>query len=47
VDARSAQKRTIDDICRHFGDRITTIQPNEYSNYFENVGYASIRSEPL
>ncbi len=41
---RSAQKRTIDDICRHIGGLITTIQPNECRNYFENAGYASIKT---
>ncbi|WP_249147706.1 transposase, partial [Bradyrhizobium jicamae] len=41
---RSAQKRTIDDICHHVGGLITTIQPNECSNYFENAGYASIKT---
>ena len=41
---RSAQKRTIDDICRHIGGLIATIQPNECSNYFENAGYASIKT---
>jgi putative transposase len=38
---RSTQKRTIDVICRHIGSLITTIQPNECSNYFENAGYTS------
>jgi transposase len=41
---RSAQKRTIDDICSHIGSLVTTIQPNECSNYFENAGYASIKT---
>ena len=41
---RSAQKRSIDDICRHLGGLITTIQPNECSNYFENAGYTSIKT---
>ena len=40
---RSAQKRTIDDICRHIGRLVTTIQPSECSNYFENAGYASVK----
>ncbi|SPP97865.1 transposase [Bradyrhizobium vignae] len=44
---RSAQKRTIDDICRHIGGLITTIQRNECSNYFENAGYASMKRETL
>ena len=41
---RSAQKRTIDDISSHLGSLVTTIQPNECSNYFENAGYASIKT---
>ncbi len=40
---RSAQKRSIDDICSHIAGLITTIQPNECSNYFKNAGYASIK----
>ncbi|MCP1737887.1 transposase [Bradyrhizobium japonicum] len=39
----SAQKRTLDDICRHIGGLVTTIQPDECSNYFENAGYSSIK----
>ena len=41
---RSAQKRTIGDICSHLGGLVTTIQPSECSNYFENAGYASIKT---
>src|SRR5947209_6684027 len=41
---RSAQKRTIDDICRHIGSLLAAIQPGECSNYFENAGYASIKT---
>jgi putative transposase len=41
---RSAQKRSIDDICRHIGGLISTIQRNECGNYFENAGYASIKT---
>ncbi len=44
---RSAQKLAIDDICRHIGGLISTIQPNECSNYFQNAGYASIKPETL
>jgi transposase len=40
---RSAQKRSIDDICSHIAGLIKTIQPNECSNYFQNAGYASIK----
>jgi transposase len=41
---RMAQKRTIEDAWRHIGGLITTIQPQECSNYFENAGYASVKS---
>ena len=41
---RAAQKRSIDDISRHLGGLVTTIQPNECRNYFENAGYASIKT---
>ena len=40
---RSAQKRSIDDICRHIGELVSAIQPSECSNYFKNAGYASIK----
>jgi transposase len=41
---RLAQKRTIDDISSHIGSLVKTIQPDECSNYFENAGYASIKT---
>jgi transposase len=41
---RAAQKRTIDDICRHIRSLVTTISPDECRNYFENAGYASIKT---
>jgi transposase len=41
---RAAQKRSIDDISRHLGDLIRTIQPDECKNYFANAGYASIKT---
>ena len=41
---RAAQKRTIDDISRHLGELIQTIQPDECKNYFANAGYASIKT---
>ena len=41
---RSAQKRTIDDVCQHIGSLVTTISPAECSNYFVNAGYASIKT---
>lgn len=44
---RAAQKRTIDEISRHLGELIQTIQPDECKNYFANAGYASIKRETL
>jgi transposase len=41
---RIAQKRSIDDIYRHIGSLVTTIQPDECNNYFKNAGYASIKT---
>ena len=41
---RSAQTRTIDDVCQHIGGLVTTISPAECSNYFANAGYASIKT---
>ncbi|HVX35071.1 MAG TPA: IS630 family transposase, partial [Hyphomicrobium sp.] len=41
---RAAQKRTIDDISRHLGELIQTIQPDECKNDFANAGYASIKT---
>lgn len=41
---RIAQKRTLEDIWRHIGDLVTSIQPTECSNYFANAGYASIKT---
>jgi transposase len=40
---RLAQKRTIDDACRHIGNLITTIEPRECANYLQNAGYASVK----
>ncbi len=40
---RRAQKRTADDVWRHIGSLIVTIQPNECKNYFVNAGYASVK----
>ena len=40
---RIAQKRTLEDTCRHIGDLVTTIQPSECCNYFANAGYASAK----
>ena len=41
---RLAQKRTIDDTWRHIGHLVTTIEPSECSNYFDNAGYASVKT---
>jgi transposase len=38
---RSAQKRTIPDLCRCLGELVRQIQPTECQNYFVNAGYAS------
>jgi len=40
---RTAQKRTIEDVWRHIGRLLATIEPNECDNYFANAGYASIK----
>jgi transposase len=41
---RTAQKRTIEDTCRHLGQLVATIQPRECENYFANAGYASVKT---
>lgn len=38
---RLAQKRTVEDTWRHIGHLVSTIQPAECANDFENAGYAS------
>ncbi|MEJ6850540.1 IS630 family transposase, partial [Sinorhizobium fredii] len=38
------QKRTIEDTWRHIGSLVTTIKPDECSNYFANAGYASVKT---
>lgn len=40
---RMAQQRTVHDNWRHIGDLVATIAPTEYSNYFANAGYASVK----
>jgi transposase len=40
---RMAQKRTIEDLWRHIGSLVSTIEAPECSNYFANAGYASIK----
>ncbi len=41
---RCAQKRTIEDACAYIGSLVATIAPCECKNYFENDGYASVKS---
>ena len=41
---RMAQQRTIDDTWRHVGSLVLSIKPEECSNYFQNSGYASIKT---
>jgi len=41
---RVAQKRTIEDAWRHIGNLVTTMEPEECSNYFANAGYASVKT---
>ena len=40
---RNAQKREIDDIWRHLGRLIDTIEPQQCANYLKNAGYASVK----
>ena len=40
---RAAQKRTVEDLWRHIGSLISTIEAHECRNYFANPGYASIK----
>jgi transposase len=41
---RIAQKRTIDDVWRHIGTLVASINANECNNYFANAGYASVKA---
>ena len=40
---RAAQKRTVEDVWRHIGSLVQTIEPTECTNYFTNAGYASVK----
>ena len=40
---RAAQKRTIEDLWRHIGSLVSTIEARECRNYYANAGYASIK----
>ena len=40
---RLAQKRDPEDLWRHIGHLVGTIQPHHCANYFANAGYASVK----
>ena len=41
---RLAQKRTIEETWRHLGHLVSSIQPAQCTNYFQNAGYPSEKS---
>ncbi|MCH8139279.1 MAG: IS630 family transposase [Proteobacteria bacterium] len=41
---RMAQKRETEEVWRHVGHLLGTISPDECANYFENAGYASVKT---
>jgi len=41
---RMAQKRSVEDICRHIGKLVSEIGQKECANYFTNAGYASSKT---
>ena len=41
---RQAQKRTVEETWRHIGQLVETIEAAECKNYFENAGYASVKT---
>jgi hypothetical protein len=41
---RIAKKRTVDDVLRHIGTLVASINANECNNYFANAGYASVKA---
>ena len=41
---RMAQNRTVEETWRYLGKLIATITPTECANYFENAGYAPIKT---
>lgn len=41
---RAAQKRTPQETWQHIGHLVSTIEPDECSNYFKNAGYASVKT---
>jgi len=41
---RDAQKRSVEDTWRHVGYLVGTIPQHECANYFQNAGYASVKT---
>lgn len=41
---RQAQKRTVEDTWRHIGHLVETVEAAECNKYFENAGYASVKT---
>lgn len=41
---RNAQKRNLEDIWRHLGYLVATINADECNNYLQNAGYASVKT---
>ena len=41
---RKAQKRSVEDTWRQVGALVKTIKPDECANYFQNAGYASVKT---
>lgn len=41
---RQAQKRSVEDTWRYIGHLVGTISPDECANYFQNAGYASVKT---
>jgi len=41
---RLAQKRSSEDVWQHIGHLVGTITPDQCANYFENAGYASVKT---
>ena len=41
---RMAQKRTMEEAWRHLGTLVDQVKPKECANFFENAGYASVKT---
>ena len=41
---RMAQKRTMEEAWRHLGTLVDQVKPQECANFFENAGYASVKT---